>query len=427
MNDLAHTALRILARRAGTLLTVYCLSVIGIWTQSGAASNLDLPISPDLSINPGLSINNISPATNSQLTFADPQQPLLLAQAVDNSEDIGSWESGKPRIDQFDWIQTTSGEWLKGETKVLYSDQLEFDSDEFGLQMLDWDNVAQLLSRGTMRVSLDLPDGLRVFDGIVNVDGKIVSIVSSTGVEEFDRNLLISITPGADSEEDNWAAKINLGLNFTRGNSEQTDLSLIFNIKRLTPENRFVIDYLGNFSETREQETLNNHRLNTFYDIFAAREYFWRPIFAEYYRDPFQNIDSRITIGVGAGYHIIDSPRTTWDVSGGPAYRETRYVSVEPGESDDVDTPVLVGGTYYDTTLTKTVDFNARYNFSLGNEESGTYTHHAIATVETEVTSILDFDVSLIWDRTQDPRVRSDGSVPKQDDFQLMLTLGVDI
>ena len=415
MNDLAHTTLRILARRAGTLLTVYCLSVIGIWTQSVAASN------------PDLSINNVSPATNSELIFAGPLQPLLLAHAVDNSEDHGSWESGKPRSDQFDWIQTTSGEWLKGETKVLYSDQLEFDSDEFGLQLLDWDNVAQLLSRGTMRVSLDLPDGLRVLSGIVNVDGKIVSIVSSTGVEEFDRNLLLSITPSADSEEDNWSANLGLGLNFTRGNSEQTDFTLKFNIKRLTPENRFVIDYLGNFSETREQETVNNHRLNAFYDIFAAREYFWRPIFAEYYRDPFQNIDSRITIGVGAGYHIIDSPRTTWDVSGGPAYRATRYVSVEPGASDDVDTPVLVGGTYYDTALTKTVDFNARYNFSIVNEESGTYTHHAIATVETEVTSILDFDVSLIWDRTKDPSVRSDGSVPKQDDFQLMLTLSVDI
>jgi hypothetical protein len=420
MNDLAHTALRIMARRAGTLLAVYCLSVMGIWTQSVAASNLDL------SINPDLSINNMSPATNSELFFADPQQPLLLAQASDNSEDNGSWESSKPPADKFDWIQTTSGEWLKGETKVLYADQLEFDSDEFGLQTLDWDDVAQFLSHGTMRVSADFPDGLRVFDGRVNIDGKIVSIVSSTGVEEFDRNLLVSVTPDADSEDDNWTAKISLGLNFTRGNSEQIDFTLKFNVKRQTPENRFVVDYLGNFSETREVETINNHRLSTFYDIFAAREYFWRPIFAEYYRDPFQNIDSRITIGVAAGYHIIDTPKTTWDVSGGPAYRATRYENVAAGDSDDVDTPTLVGSTYYDTTLTKTVDFNAGYNLSILNQESGTYTHHAIATFETEITSILDFDVSFIWDRTKDPQVRSDGSVPKQDDIQLLLTLGME-
>jgi len=77
--------------------------------------------------------------------------------------------------------------------------------------------------------------------------------------------------------------------------------------------------------------------------------------------------------------------------------------------------------------LTKSIDFNTRYNLSIVNQESGTYTHHAIATFETEITSILDFDVSVIWDRIQDPQARADSSVPKQDDFQLLLTLGVDM
>jgi len=415
MNDLMHTTLRILTRRAGTLLTIYCLSVIGIWSESGAASNLDH------------SISNISPATNSELFFADRQQPLLLAQASDTSEDKENWESSKPPTDQFDWIQTTSGEWLKGELKVLYSDQLEFDSDEFGLQTLDWDDVAQLLSHGTKRLSIDTPEGSRVFDGVVTVDKEKITIISSSGMEEFDRSRLISITPGADSEQDNWSTKISFGLNFTRGNSELTDYILKLNVKRRTPENRFVIDYLGNRSDSGDIQTVNNHRLSTFFDIFAAREYFWRPVFYEYYRDPFQNVDSRSTIGIGGGYHIINTPKTTWDVSGGPAYRNTSYVSVAPGDSDNVDTPALVVGTYYDTALTKTIDFNTRYNFSIVNEDSGTYTHHAIATFETEVTSILDFDVSIIWDRIKDPQARADGSLPKQDDFQLLLTLGVDI
>jgi hypothetical protein len=410
-----YTALGTVARRAGTLLVVYCLSVVGIWTQSVAAGSLDLTIS------------DMFPKTSSDSVFVSPAKPLLFAQASVDSERVSNWESSKPPTDQFDWIQTTSGEWLKGETKVLYSDQLEFDSDEFGLQTLDWDDVAQLLSHGTMRVSIDSPEGSRVFDGVVTVDKEMITIVSSAGVEKFDRSLLISITPGAASEQDNWSTKISFGLNFTRGNSELTDYILKLNVKRRTPENRFVVDYLGNRSESGDLQTVNNHRLNTFFDIFAAREYFWRPVFFEYYRDPFQNIDNRTTIGIGGGYHIIDTPRTTWDVSGGPAYRATRYVSVVPGESDDVDTPSLIVGTFYDTVLTKTIDFNARYNFGIVNEDSGTYTHHAIATFETEVTSILDFDISIIWDRIQDPKARSDGSVPKQDDFQLLLTLGVDI
>ena len=414
MTCFPNTTLRALACRAGTLLAVYCLSVAGVWTESNAGNSLDL------------STGDIF-TSSSELVFGEPPQLLLLAQASVSSEASANWESSRPPTDQFDWIQTTSGEWLKGELKVLYSDQLEFDSDEFGLQTIDWEDVAQLLSHGAKRVSIDSPEGPRVFDGVVTVDSEKITIVSSGSVEKFDRILLISITPGADSEQDNWSTKISFGLNFTRGNSELTDFILKLNIKRRTPENRFVIDYLGNRSESGDLQTVNNHRLNTFFDIFAAREYFWRPVFYEYYRDPFQNVDSRNTIGIGGGYHIIDTPRTTWDVSGGPAYRATRYVSVEPGDSDSVDTPALVANTFYDTPLTKTIDFNVRYNLSIVNQESGTYTHHAIATFETEITSILDFDVSVIWDRIQDPQARADSSVPKQDDFQLLLTLGVDM
>ena len=414
MNCFPNTTLRGLACRAGTLLAVYCLSVTGVWTQSNAGNSLNL------------STGDIF-TTSSELVFGGPPQPLLLAQASTNSEASTDWESSRPPTDQFDWIQTTSGEWLKGELKVLYSGELEFDSDEFDLQTLDWDDVAQFLGHGVKRVSIDLPEGHKIFYGVVTITEEKISIASATGVEEFERSLLISITPGAEKERDNWSAKISFGLNYTRGNSELTDFILKLNVKRRTPENRFVIDYLGNRSESGDLQTVNNHRLNTFFDIFAAREYFWRPVFYEYYRDPFQNIDSRNTIGIGGGYHIIDTPRTTWDVSGGPAFRATQYVSVEPGDSESVDTPALVASTFYDTPLTKTIDFNVRYNLSIVNQESGTYTHHAIATFETEVTSILDFDVSIIWDRIQDPQARADGSVPKQDDFQLLLTLGVDI
>jgi putative salt-induced outer membrane protein YdiY len=264
-------------------------------------------------------------------------------------------------------------------------------------------------------------------DGVVRVTKDKVIIDTADGTREFERSLLIAITPGAVTETDNWSAKIGLGLNFTNGNTDQTDFTAKLDVRRRTPNNRYVLTYLGNFSATGDLQTVNNHRINTFFDIFAKKSYFWRPVFAEYYRDPFQNIDYRTTLGFGGGYHIIDTPKTTWNVAGGPAYRATRYVSVEPGDSQKVTTPALVANTFYDTKLTKMVDFNGRYNFSIVNQASGTYTHHAIATFEIELTSILDFDISFVWDRTQDPQPRSDGTTPAQDDLQLLLTLGVDI
>ena len=415
MNGFMGPAARGLARSVRTSAVGCCLLFAGAQPIAAGAPSLDLTVS------------DVFPVTRADLGFTDDPDTLLLAQAATGAERKKSWESALPPTDKFDWVQTTSGEWLKGEVKVLYSGSLEFDSDEFDLQTLDWDDVAQIRGHGEKRISIDTPEGpLTVIGEIVITKDKVI-VETDEGVREFDRSRLISVTPGATTEWDNWSAKISIGLNFTRGNTDQADYTAKINIKRRTPDNRFVVDYLGNFSRSRNTQIANNHRLNTFFDIFAAKEYFWRPIFAEYYRDPFTNIDYRTTIGAGGGYHIIDTPKTTWDVSGGPAIRATRYVSVQPGDSQKVTTPALVLGTFYDTELTKTVDFNGRYNLSIVNEESGTYTHHAIATFEIELTDILDFDVSFVWDRTQDPQTRADGTVPKQDDLQLLFTLGVDI
>ena len=41
-----------------------------------------------------------------------------------------SWQPPPPMPDDFDWIQLTSGEWLKGEIIAMYDDSLEFDSKE---------------------------------------------------------------------------------------------------------------------------------------------------------------------------------------------------------------------------------------------------------------------------------------------------------
>jgi len=164
------------------------------------------------------------------------------------------------------------------------------------------------------------------------------------------------------------------------GNTDQTDKIGSLLIRRRTPENRLLINYTEQFSDVNDIETIDNHRLNLLYDIYPERGFFWRPIFFEYYHDPFQNIDHRATIGFGAGYHLLDKPGVTWNISGGPAYRVIQYDSVQTGDDDEADTPALVVGTFY----------------------------YAKATFNIELTSTLDFDISLVWDRTRDPQPRSD-------------------
>jgi hypothetical protein len=243
---------------------------------------------------------------------------------------------------------------------------------------------------------------------------------------EFERSQLVAIAPGAPREINYWSGKLSIGLNLASGNTEQTQYSAIGDIKRRTSKTRFVTDYLGNFTKTEGVQTVNNQRVNTYFDIFKTRKYFFRPFFGEYFRDPIKNIGSRVTLGAGMGYHIIDNSKTEWDVSGGLAYQTTRFDSVEPGQDSSESTPAFVAGTYLNRELTKTVDFDFHYEFQIINEASGSYTHHFVAALETELTVWLDFDVSFVWDRTKDPTPEADGTVPKPDDFYLIFSLGID-
>ena len=173
-------------------------------------------------------------------------------------------------------------------------------------------------------------------------------------------------------------------------------------------------------------ETSDNEQITIYFDVFRTRQYFYSPLLAKYYRDPFQNISSRVTIGAGIGYHVIDTSKTNWDITVGPAFQSTRFVSVESGKDSSESTPALFANTSFDTELTKKLDLIAVYNFNIVNEESGRYSHHAIATMKAEVTDLLNFDISFVWDRTEKPKLRADGTLPKQNDFQLIFGVEVD-
>ena len=333
------------------------------------------------------------------------------------------WEPPPPPPDGFDWIQLNSGEWLKGELKRLYQRKLEFDSDKLGLLEFDWEDVKEVRGQRVFGVRFEGPISV---DGLLQVTENKVIVTVGEKEREFRRDRLISIAPGGEREIDYWSGKLSIGLDFTRGNTDQTQYSSIAKINRRTSGTRLAVDYLGNFSRTEGVETINNQRVGGSFDIFKTRNYYYRPFFGEYFRDPIKNIEHRITLGAGLGYHIINTPKTEWEVSGGPAFQTTRFVSTGEGEDSSESTSALVAGTHFNRELTKRVDFDFRYDVQIVNEASGNYTHHFVVAVETEITRWLDFDVSLVWDRTKDPTPEADGTVPKPDDFYLIFGLGIE-
>ena len=330
-----------------------------------------------------------------------------------------------PSAVDYDWIQLTSNEWLKGEIKGMYKNSLEFDSDKLDLLTIDWKDVKILRSHRVNDVNIE---GVGAASGILEVTDASLQIISDYEDQTYDRSKLISFAPGGKRELDLWAVKAVLSIDLRQGNTDQLDYTARVNIKRRASTTRFLMDYIGNISKTNGGggslvETVNNHRLNASYDYYKSRYFFYTPVFAELYRDPFTNIALRTTLGAGLGYTVIDNGKTELSFGGGPAFVKTEFISVAEGEAASESTPAAVLRTNFDTELNSTLDFIARYNIQIGNAASGGYTHHIILTLESEITGSLDIDTSFVWDRTNSPAEAADGTTPAADDYRITLGL----
>ena len=326
-----------------------------------------------------------------------------------------------PPPDKFDWIQLKSGEWLKGELLALYDGSLEFDSDELKKLTFDWDDVRQVRTGRIVQVrSME-----RELFGRLVIDSSTVQVVGDT-TEQFSRTELVSIAPGERKEISYWSGNATFGFNLRQGNSEQLEANTVASLRRRTVRTRALMDYAGNYNLTDNTIVTDNQRVRSGMDWFVTSQLFVRPILVEYLRDPFLNLADRWTIGAALGYQLVDTKRISWEVNAGPAYQHSRFVSVAEGESEIEKTAALWAGTSYKNELTNDIDYTFDYRFLVTKPEAGRYTHHFLTGLSIDSFGPLDFDISFVWDRVQEPRAESSGVVPKKNDYRLIIGLGFD-
>ena len=349
--------------------------------------------------------------------------------AVDEKGDIDleklqkPWEKMSPQTAGFDWIQTKSGEWFKGEILAMYDDELEFDSDEIGLYTFDFEDIVQIKTHNMMSVNIE---DVATFDGLLRFKDDKMTIIQGDKKYVFPKEQVVSLGPTAEKEINLWSGKITVSADLRSGNKDESDYAARANLKRRTDKTRLRLDYLGRISKVDGEKTADDHRINEKFDIYLTRRFFWTPVFSEYYRDTFQNIDYQVTVGAGVGYTLIDTKKIEWDVSIGPAVIQTKYTTVGDGEDEKTRSPALETSTKLDIELNKISDFKWDYKFSLTDKKSGKYKHHMITTLENEITSWIDLDITFIWDHVNSPESESDGTIPERDDYQLLIGFGVE-
>jgi putative salt-induced outer membrane protein YdiY len=327
-----------------------------------------------------------------------------------------------PPPDDFDWIQLKSGEWLKGRIKAMQERELEFDSEKLDDLTFDWKDVRQLRSPRIL-------DVLFVYGETVSGPVTITPTQVSVGGAEprvRPRDELQSLTPGGSKERNYWSGKLSVGLTLRRGNTESVEYNAQAHLERRTPSTRLSLDYIGNVSSADGVESANNNRLNSEFDLWLSRRLYLILPFAEYYKDPFQNLAHRVTGGVGVGYDLIDRPTQEWTVTAGPAYQQAWFESAQPGEPTEKAAGALVFGSRFDWDITRRIELTLEYRAQFTRRDIGETTHHSVSTLSLELSRRFDLDVSFTWDRISQPKVGADGVAPQPDDFRLVLGLGMD-
>ncbi len=325
-----------------------------------------------------------------------------------------------PPPGEYSWIQLDTGEWLKGDIIAIYDDRVNFDSDHFDNLVIDLDDVEAIHGQGIFVVSSGPHDSV---SGFLQVRGAQVQIESGADVYEFDRGELVSVTPLAEQERDRWRGDIKIGLNIREGNTDIQEYSIGTKLQRRTPVSRWTLDYSGYQNETDGQRIEDSHRLNLSADRFTGRRIYWRPFSAQYFKDELQNIRHQGTVDTGFGYHLIDTPRTTWDVQAGVGANYLENVSVEAGESTGEWSPVGTLGMDYEIELTSWLDYDLFVDIWFLEEDAGRYQHRIETVLSSDLFGDLDLDISLIWERTENPQTAEDGTIPEQDDYRFQVGL----
>jgi len=190
-----------------------------------------------------------------------------------------------------------------------------------------------------------------------------------------------------------WSGEGEVGASLTTGTSKNKTLALGINLKKDGLQWRHKFAVVTNYARSDDTTTADRYLAN-----YEGNYKFGPRLFSygllQWEQDRFAGFSRRYTESLGAGYTILDSPKFNWQISGGPALRQTRFIThksendmtghaettfnwnASPSTVLTEDLGAYLGGgdnTYFSTTALTTKimgDLSARMSFNLTSESN---------------------------------------------------------
>lgn len=151
-----------------------------------------------------------------------------------------------------------------------------------------------------------------------------LSIVSGAAVAQSLAPIRPVAPPPPNVKLDHWHWELGLGASVSSGNTKSSSATFNADGSRLSAHGKWTVNGRLLYAKDANGTTAEQVAADSRYDHNVTPLVF---LFGQVggLRDRPANLDLRVTAGGGAGYHVIETPETIFDVTMGLGYAQDRY------------------------------------------------------------------------------------------------------
>ena len=406
-------------RRRSLSLVVLAAAAVWLGGGPGALAQVQEPVPAD----------DASPADGAEP--APPRAELGKDEAPTTMVVVGEGEDGLTEAytiqfgDEKDWVRLASGEWLRGNIERMRDGAMEFNSDEIKLITYDWKKVKELHSpRANTYNFIDGTD--LVGPAMTNEDFVVVQTID--GVVTRPRAELQAIIEHTRRERNYWSTVLRMGLTANAGNTENLTFNAFWQLVREDTFTRAALSYDGTFGTASRAEVANRHLAGGDVDIFVHPIIYVKALTGQLLYDKFQNIRLRATPAAGVGFHLITTYVVNWDLEFAPlGYQYLSLLDPAAAVENPQNDAYMMFRMFADLDFTDDIQLLLEWRTNLVYTTIGNTNHVGSLDFTVRVTTILHLNTSFLYLRTEQPFPRSDGTIPKQNDYQIVFGISLRI
>ena len=307
-----------------------------------------------------------------------------------------------------DQLQLKNGDRVSGHIIKKDGKSLTIKTESLGAIVTPWDQVDSMVLDKPIHITLQ--DG-RALQGLITIKGDKAEVSSPEGKIEVKTADILSLRN--DDEEkafqrlrhpgwgELWKGTGTIGFAGTAGNAKTLTFTTGISADRATRTDKTALYFnlikasarIGN--ESKDTAEAVRGGLSYGHDV-NARLFF--SVFNDYEYDRFQNLDLRVTLGGGLGFHAWKTARSRMDLVAGGAYTRSSFSTPEIRESGEI-----YWGDEYSLQINSATSLIQSYRMFNDITHTGMYRVNFDIGLNTKLFKWLSWNVSLSDRYLSDP------------------------